>query len=141
MDINQDFLNALIEVESSNNPKAFNPSSGARGLTQITPVAWQDLVAHYPDKYSQMNYEKDMFKPEVAKQAGNDYLNILMGYLRSKRMPITPENLAAGYNWGINNLAKFGLHNAPPETKNYIAKIRKLLSPQTELIDAKYESK
>jgi len=127
MDIDAGLLNALIQVESSGNPRAFNPNSQARGLTQITPVAWEDLTMHHPDVYGNLNYEQDIFKPEVAKRAGTDYLNVLQKYLRAYKIPVTMENILAAYNWGVGNLKKQGMEKAPKETRDYIQKIKALM--------------
>lgn len=127
MDIDANLLNALIQTESSGNPLAHNKRTQARGLTQITPIAWQDLVNHYPRVYKNLNYEQDIFKPEVAKRAGADYLNVLVKYLKANQLPVTPDNLLASYNWGIGNLKKMGLGKAPKETRDYIQKIKKLM--------------
>lgn len=115
-------LDALIQTESSGNPNAFNKKTGARGLTQITPIAWKDLVAHYP-QYSKLNYEKDIFNPDVAKKAAVDYIKILKGYLRTYKIPDTTENILGSYNWGVGNVKNNGLEKAPKETRDYIVKI------------------
>jgi soluble lytic murein transglycosylase-like protein len=127
VEIDQRLLAALIRVESSNNPKAYCRSTGARGLTQITPAAWRDLVANYPKKYRKLKYRRDIYRPDVAREAGKDYLNLLKRYLKTKRIPVTLDNLLAAYNWGINNLGRFGLHRAPRQTRRYIAKIKSIL--------------
>lgn len=119
-------LNALIFTESSNNPKAHNRFSGARGLTQITPVAWKELRRHYGYRYKKLKYYRDIFKPEVARQAGEDYLYILQGHLKAKGIPVTFDNVLAAYVWGEGNLKRYGLKNAPRSVKKYIAKIKKL---------------
>lgn len=127
MDIDSNLLNALIQVESSNNPQAFNPNSKARGLTQITPIAWEDLVMHYPQVYGNLNYEQDVFKPEIAKRAGTDYLNVIQKYLKAYNIPTTLDNVLAAYNWGVGNLKKLGMEKAPKETRDYIQKIKTLM--------------
>lgn len=127
VEIDQKLLAALIRVESSNNPKAHCRRTGARGLTQITPAAWRDLVTYYPHKYRSLNYRQDIYNPKVAREAGKDYLNLLKHYLRSKRIPVNLDNLLAAYNWGINNLGRFGLSRAPRQTRRYIAKIKSIL--------------
>ena len=127
VEIDQRLMAALIRVESSNNPKAYCRRTGARGLTQITPAAWRDLVTYYPHKYRHLNYRRDIYNPEVAMNAGRDYLVLLKHYLRAKKIPVTLETLLAAYNWGINNLGRFGLHRAPRQTRRYIAKIRSIL--------------
>lgn len=128
MDITPELLDAIIQVESSGNPYAFNPKSKARGLTQITPLAWQDLTVHYPKKYKELNYERDIFKPTVARHAGRDYLSVLVKYLNNYGIPITMDNLLASYNWGVGNLKKKGLKKAPKETQNYIEAIKGILN-------------
>lgn len=128
IEINESLLNALIMVESANNPWAFEKSSGAQGLTQIRKIAWKDLVRHYPDKYKKLQYAKDIFQPELARQAGKDYLVLLKYYLAKKKIGINLDNLLAAYNWGIGNLERFGLENAPKETQNYIKKIKSCLA-------------
>ncbi|MGE4357969.1 MAG: transglycosylase SLT domain-containing protein, partial [Candidatus Omnitrophota bacterium] len=84
-----ELLEALIIAESSGNPYAYNPKSGARGLTQITSIAWKDLVRVYPGKYAHLTYESDIFNPTVARQAGLDYLKIVRGYLENDGLPTT----------------------------------------------------
>ncbi len=119
-------LSSLIFIESSNKPKAYNRYSGARGLTQITPIAWKELRQHYGYRYKQLKFRRDIFNPEVARQAGEDYLYILQKHLKAKGIPITLDNLLAAYVWGEGNLAKYGLRNAPRVVKKYIADIKKL---------------
>jgi hypothetical protein len=62
LNINRDWLNKLIEFESSWNPQATNPLSGARGLIQFTHTTARELgfadanalVRQYPDAVSQL---------------------------------------------------------------------------------------
>ena len=44
--VTPELLEALIQVESSNNPRAYNHYTKARGLTQITPIAWRERPPH-----------------------------------------------------------------------------------------------
>jgi soluble lytic murein transglycosylase-like protein len=127
MDIGNDLLEAIIQIESSGNPLAFNQKSGARGLMQTTPIAWKDLVTHYPETYKKLKYEQDIFKPDVSKRAGKDYLNVIRNYLKTYKIPETLDNVLGAYNFGIGNLRKYGVNNAPQETKDYISKIKLLL--------------
>ncbi len=126
IEITPSLLNALIYVESSNNPAAFNRFSHARGLTQITYIAWKELAKHYKGKYKESRYRKDMLNPYIAREAGKDYLNILQIHLKAKRIPVTIDNLLAAYVWGENNLRLYGLNRAPRSVRTYIAKIKKL---------------
>ena len=96
-------------VESSNKPKAINRRTVARGLTQITPIAWKELLKHHRSKYKGLCFRQDIYRPEVAKQAGEDYLYIIQGHLKAKRMPVTLDNVLAAYVWGETNLQKHGM--------------------------------
>lgn len=122
-----ELFSALIRVESSNRPRAYQRRTGARGLTQIRRIAWRDLKRRYPAKYKHLKYKKDIFRPKIARQAGMDYLEVLRYYLEKEKIPVTLDNLLAAYNWGIRNLSRLGLRRAPLETRNYIRKIRILL--------------
>ncbi|MEW6075499.1 MAG: lytic transglycosylase domain-containing protein [Candidatus Omnitrophota bacterium] len=125
IEITPQLMNALVFVESSNNPFAFNRFTKARGLTQITPIAWKELKRHYRAKYAGLTYRKDIYNPEIAREAGRDYLYILQKYLQAKGIPVTLDNLLASYVWGIGNLSRYGLQKAPRVVKNYISSIKK----------------
>ncbi|MDD5476943.1 MAG: lytic transglycosylase domain-containing protein [Candidatus Omnitrophica bacterium] len=126
IEVTPELLEALIQVESSNNPSAYNHYTKARGLTQITPIAWRELRKHYGSKYANLNFWEDMCKSQVAREAGTDYLYHLQKILKAKRIPVTLDNLLAAYVWGPNNLEKNGIHNAPRVVKNYVSKVKKL---------------
>ena len=126
IEITPALLNALIYVESSNNPAAFNRFSHATGLTQITHIAWKELAKHYKGKYIKSRFRKDMLNAYIARQAGKDYLYVLQEHLKAKRIPLTLDNLLAAYVWGENNLRLYGLKRAPASVKRYIAKIKRL---------------
>lgn len=121
--IDDRLLNAIIRAESSNNPKAFNRRTGARGLTQITPVAWRDLKRHYGSKYKNLSYLSHIYNPAIAREAGKDYLHILAKYLRAKGIPLTYQNVLAAYVWGPENLHKYGLNRLPRAGKRYVSKV------------------
>ena len=121
--INDSLLNAIIEAESSNNPNAFNRRTGARGLTQIRLIAWQDLKKHYGSKNKNLNYYQDIFNPSIAIEAGKDYLNIIKKYLIAKGIPLTYKNLLTAYVWGPDNLYRYGSWRAPKAGKLYVAKV------------------
>ncbi|MFH1191087.1 MAG: lytic transglycosylase domain-containing protein [Candidatus Omnitrophota bacterium] len=126
IEVTPELLAALIQVESSNNPQAYNHHSKARGLTQITPIAWRELRKQYRFKYANLNFWDDMCNPQIAREAGKDYLYLLQKVLKVNRVPVTLDNLLAAYVWGPNNLAKKGMHNAPGVVKSYISKVKRL---------------
>jgi soluble lytic murein transglycosylase-like protein len=122
-----ELLSALIRIESSGNPKAWQKETGARGLTQIRPIAWKELAANFPQKYRRKNYRRDIFRPEVAYEAGRDYLDILARYLKKQSFALTVDNLLCAYNWGIGNFLRYGLNNAPEQTRRYIRQVKELI--------------
>lgn len=116
-------LNAIIKVESSNNPRAFNYHTKARGLTQIRSIAWRDLKKHFGHKYKKYTYSQHIYDPAIAREAGRDYLRILEKYLKAKGIPLTHQNLLTAYVWGPENLHKYGSKRAPRAGKIYVAKV------------------
>jgi len=70
---------ASFDQESSFNPLSKNPKSGASGLNQMFPLAYQDVVENNPEYYSGLSH-KQMLSPENWKKqidSGLDYYNIL----------------------------------------------------------------
>lgn len=126
IEVNPKLLSALIMVESSNNPRAYNRYTKARGLTQITPIAWKELVRHHGAKYKNLSCKKDLFDPAIARQAGEDYLYIIQLHLKAKNIPVTLDNVLAAYVWGHDNLKRYGLKEAPRIVKKYIRDIKRL---------------
>ena len=124
--IDDNLLNAIIQVESSNNPKAYNRYTKARGLTQIRLIAWNDLRKHYGNKYKKLNYYRDIYNPAVAREAGKDYLRIIVKYLKAKRIRPTYQNVLTAYVWGPSNLYKYGLNRSPKSAKKYVSKVMRL---------------
>ena len=119
-------LDAIIHVESSHNPRAFNRRTKARGLTQITPITWRELVKHKRAKYGTLQHSKHMYNPEIAKEAGKDYLYILQTHLRAKGIPVTLDNLLAAYVWGPGKLSRNGMGKAPRVVRRYVARVKHL---------------
>ncbi len=126
IEVNPKLLDALIMVESSNNPKAFNRRTKARGLTQITPIAWKELKKQFRTKYKNVNYKTDIYEPRIARQAGEDYLYVIQLHLKAKGIPVTLDNVLASYVWGHQNLKKYGLKGAPKVVKRYIRDVKRL---------------
>ena len=111
-------LDAISFVESSDNPKAVNKRTGARGAYQFLPIAWKDVQQNYKD-LSQYDYEQ-AFDPKVSRQFAKALLE-----LNTKRLgkDASIENLLSSYNWGIGNTRKGGWKSAPKETQDYITKV------------------
>lgn len=100
----------LVQTESSGNPRAYNKSSGATGLTQLLPSTAKDLGV------------TDLYNPTDNLAAGMRYLA-----QQHKAFGSWGHALAA-YNWGPGNvqawLKKGGkFADLPAETRAYIRKI------------------
>lgn len=52
-------MNAIIQVESEGNPKAFNPKGNCAGILQITPILVQEVNKILKDKNSKKRYVYD----------------------------------------------------------------------------------
>ena len=103
-------VKAVIKAESSFNPNAVSKNKKgeilAQGLMQLNPDTAAELGI------------KDAFDPEQNIEGGAKYLKQLLDmYNGDERKAL------AAYNWGMGNLAKHGLSNAPEETRNYIPKV------------------
>jgi hypothetical protein len=106
---------AVIQVESGNNPKAINKKSGAAGLGQFMPETAKMLGI-------------DPMDPVQAKAGVNKYLD----YLQQKFGNI--DHALMAYNWGEGNVQhwlngdinpKTGKPYTPPkETTQYVAKVK-----------------
>ena len=118
---NDRLLQALIQAESSGNPKA-KSSKGAHGLMQITQPALTDYNTFQGANFSL----DDMLNPDLNKQVGTWYLDSrIPQMLTHYKFPDTLENRLWAYNAGIGNVRK-GIQ--PQETKEYIAKILEMLN-------------
>jgi soluble lytic murein transglycosylase len=89
---------SIMRQESGFNPRA-KSGAGARGLLQMTP----DIAAKYAQqvKLSKVT-EDDLYKPEVNLLVATAYLAEL-----SRMFPGLPEAVAASYNGGEDNVARW----------------------------------
>ena len=112
-------LEKIAQIESSNNPKAINKSSGARGLYQFMQPTWEEVVKKMGKSWTW----DDAFDGEKSKEVADYYFNReIPRLLQHYNLEDTIENRLAAYNWGIGNLSRQGIEKAPQETTNYIAK-------------------
>ena len=121
-----DLLEAVIGVESNWNEKAVNKKSKATGLGQITPIALKDFNIENKTKYIM----KDMLDPQKNMRVSYWYLNDRIPQLLGRaKIPVTTENVLAGYNAGVGRLKekKADLTKMPIETQNYLKKVKNLL--------------
>ena len=118
-------LSIIIAIESSGNPLAYNQSSGARGLCQITPIVLLEF-----NKFNRTAYElEDLFHPDTNKMIAEWYLyKRIPQMLEHFNKPVTERNVLICYNAGIRYVA----HDLkiPSETERYIEKYQELKEKQ-----------
>ena len=120
------FVLALIKQESVFRPQAKSPA-GARGLLQLTIDAAQKYAAHAGMAPVE---ENQLYQPETSIRLGCEYLAEL-----ATMFPNLPEAIAASYNGGEDNVARWvrrarqkdpGVFTAEigfDETKAYVQKV------------------
>ena len=99
-----DLLVRQAKQESGFNPYAVSPK-GAAGVFQHMPATAKELGINPYD-------------PSQSIQGGVKYMGQLL-----KQYGDDPAKALAAYNWGMGNLNKQGLENAPAETQNYLKNI------------------
>jgi hypothetical protein len=108
-DVDRDLIKAVIEVESAGNPLAIS-HAGAQGLMQLMPGTAADMDVANP------------FDPVQNVMGGTRYLRQLLDrYQGNVRLALS------AYNWGMGNLERRP-EAMPKETRNYIAKVERLLT-------------
>lgn len=113
-------LGIIAQIESSNDPLAYNKSSGAVGMYQITPVCLMDYNELIKDRFEL----SEMFDEHKAFIVANWYLNKrIPRLLKHFKLADTTENRLRAYNSGIGTLFK-GMY--PAETRNYVKKYQQL---------------
>ena len=133
------FILALIRQESVFRPLAKSPA-GARGLLQLTIDAAQKYAAHAGMSSVQ---ENQLYQPETSIRLGSEYLGEL-----AAMFPNLPEAIAASYNGGEDNVARWvkrakqkdpGVFTAEvgfDETKGYVQKVMNNFRVYKELYTA-----
>lgn len=98
-DLPNKILLHIIDIESKGNPNA-ESGMGAKGLFGVIP--------------GKSGFNGDINNPEETAIFVAKTLKYLIDHFGSV------EKGLAAYNWGMGNLAKKGLNNAPSQTKNYL---------------------
>lgn len=115
-------MNTIKTIESNGNPSAYNKSSGARGLYQITPIClkeWNNF--HKKEQY----VLKQLFNGEINYKIAKWYLTIrIPQMLRYYKREVLVKNILWAYNTGIGYVVK---DIKPLETVNYINKYNRLV--------------
>ena len=120
---------AIIQIESSGNPLAWNKSEDARGLMQIRAITLREWNNFHPDE---QYTAKDLFVAETSVLIGSWYINIRVPDMLSiGGFPDTIENRLLCYNRGYSNFKKWyragqNKDELPKKAKRYLVKYRKL---------------
>ena len=113
-------MSIIAQIESSNNPMAYNKRSGATGLCQITLPTLADFNARHNTRVTM----DDLYNPQVNMRIANWYMNTkIPQYLKAYKLADTLKNRLWAYNAGIGRV-KQGI--LPDETRDYIAKYKQL---------------
>ena len=116
----------IIEIESGNNPDAYNPKSQARGLMQITPACLKEFVEFNNVIYADPDY---LFNPAFNIKVAQWYLNRIRDhYCKVWNIPPTIDHILIGYRDGVKNLKKYieGKRKLGKEMKIYLKKYHQL---------------
>lgn len=113
-------LEAIQQIESGGNAKAYNDRSHAAGLYQITPICLEDY-----NRCTASNVRlADLFDPATNERIARWYFRQIDKYLDHYRIEKTDQNRIIAYNAGIGTLVKGAA--IPQETLNYINKYNRI---------------
>jgi hypothetical protein len=114
-------ISIICQIESNNNPLAYNRHSQARGICQITPICLKEYIIYHP---SEKIVLESLFCPKTAIKIGVWYVNTrIPQMLRYYGIADTVNNRLWAYNAGIGRVVK-GI--MPEESRLYIAKYNRL---------------
>ncbi|OEU71374.1 MAG: hypothetical protein BA874_09900 [Desulfuromonadales bacterium C00003068] len=103
-------IRSVVSTESSFKHDAVSPV-GAQGLMQLMPRTAEELGVN------------DSFDPQQNLLGGSRYLKGLL-----EKYDGDLDHALAAYNWGQGNVDRKGLEHMPTETRNYIAKVKQVVS-------------
>lgn len=113
-------MDAIKQIESSCNPRAYNRRTLARGLYQITPIVVDEWNQFHSVKYT----PSDLFNPSVNFKIADWYMNNrIPSMFRYFKIDDTVNNRIIAWNAGIR-YARNGF--APKETINFISKYERI---------------
>lgn len=113
-------MDIIKKIESGGNPAAYNRSSKAKGLYQITPIVLLEYNQYHP---WDIIGDDEIFLPDRNEKVAKWYLfkripQMLVYYGK----PVTVRNVLICYNAGISYVVKN--KELPEETYGYIQKYR-----------------
>ena len=125
--------NAVIQVESSGNPKAVS-HAGARGLMQIMEPTWTEMTTKIYG--AALPFDK-AFDPEINRKVGTRYLQWIDDYLRNRLGDdYSFTGTIMSYYWGIGNYCKHVENNPedpfPADVRGYYEKFQSFYARRTQ---------
>ncbi len=109
------YVRAIIQVESSGNAAAVNPSSGSMGLMQLTPIAVVDAT-----NYCGLSKLRNLRNPATNIKLGTCYLEWIAETYHTRSW----REILVAYNGGYNMLTRYRRHDTlHTETANYIIRV------------------
>ena len=129
VNVSPQLVAAVIQVESGFDPEAYSPK-GACGLMQLTPLVWQaynpNSICNGKHRPGGADHGRDcIFNVEANIGTGVRYLKKLIDYYDGE----TGRALEA-YNAGLTNVDLEEFRPKYQETRNYLARIGKLLTAE-----------
>lgn len=132
-------MEILAQIESSNNPKAWNKKTNARGLYQITPIVLKQFKENVPNMPFAMYCPGGIRPGETCFDPNNPKFDLFDGianyhvaewylYWLDQHCDTADEILIA-WNLGIGNLRKWQKSHwkkLPKETKDFLEKYHKM---------------
>ena len=113
-------LATLAQIESSNNPSAYNEHTKARGEYQITPVCLLDYHLQTGNEIK----PSELFFEDINRRICIWYLAVrIPQLLRHYAIPATVDNVLAAYHAGIGNLRQGKIGR---QTREYIINYHKV---------------
>jgi soluble lytic murein transglycosylase-like protein len=114
-------LATLAQIESSNDPSAYNEATKARGLYQITPICLLD----YHIQTGKEIKPSELFYEDINRRVCIWYLAVRIPQLLKNygEIPLTVDNVLAAYHAGIGNLMRGTIGK---QTHGYIKKYHKI---------------
>jgi len=115
-------LSIIKQIESSGDPSAYNQTSQARGLYQITPICLEEWNNYHPAEQYMLT---ELFNPRINERIARWYLlDRIPQMLRYYKKSVTIENCIIAYNAGIGYMASD--KKLPSETIEYIKKYKQM---------------
>ena len=133
-EIDDALVDAVIAIESSGRPDAWNRKTDCRGLMQVSQIvlkewdieksSFENSCAEYPPCKLCRKPKIDLFNPTDNRRVGTFYLRRLKDHYRAPSL----KDVLASYNWGISNCRRvnFEWERYPKSVRAYVLKVLKV---------------